>query len=87
MFTSAFMHHNMFGFIPYAEKMLREGLSFNEAIEQIIENIKEKPEWYASVVKQAEERGISVEDNLRSNAEYVYYSFLGAKQKLNETQP
>ena len=26
MFTSAFMHHNMYGFIPYAEKMLREGL-------------------------------------------------------------
>ena len=37
----------------------------------MIQNIRNVPEWYEAVVKQAEEQGITVEENLRINAIYV----------------
>ena len=37
-----------------------------------MESIKNDPQWYGSIQQQAKERGISVEENLRRNAVYVY---------------
>lgn len=85
MFTSVYLPRYMFGFIPYAEKQLTEGTSFEEAVAMIIKNIKENPEWFHSVQQQATERGITLEENLRSNAEYVYYNTLRAKKELSNT--
>ena len=44
----------------------------NEEIATIIENIKALPEWLESVERQADEKGISVEQSLWDNAEYTY---------------
>ncbi len=41
-------------------------------IRRISENIKASPEWYESVKKQAEEKGVSLEQSLWDNAEYTY---------------
>ena len=44
----------------------------NKEISVLIENIKASPEWLESVSRQAEEKGISVEQSLWDNAEYSY---------------
>lgn len=44
----------------------------NGEIASIIERIKTVPEWLESVEKQADEKGISVEQSLWDNAEYTY---------------
>lgn len=82
MFTTAYMTNYMFGFIPFAEEMLQKGgYSDEEAIAIIINNIKNNPEWYQKVVEQAKERGMTVEENLLDNADFVLRS---NKQKHQE---
>lgn len=44
----------------------------NMEIGNIIENIKATSEWFESIEKQAEEKGISLEQSLWDNAEYAY---------------
>ena len=44
----------------------------NAEIATIIEHIKALPEWLESVERQADEKGISVEQSLWDNAEYTY---------------
>ena len=44
----------------------------NGEITSIIERIKATPEWLESVERQADEKGISVEQSLWDNAEYTY---------------
>ena len=44
----------------------------NAEIEKNIQRIKEAPEWLENVTRQAEEKGISVEQSLWDNAEYTY---------------
>ena len=44
----------------------------NGEISTIIERIKATPEWLESVERQADEKGISVEQSLWDNAEYTY---------------
>ena len=44
----------------------------NEEIGKNIQRIKESPEWLESVTRQAEEKGITVEQSLWDNAEYTY---------------
>ena len=44
----------------------------NGEISSIIERIQASPEWLESVTKQAEEKGISLEQSLWDNAEYTY---------------
>ena len=44
----------------------------NERIERIIQHIKETPEWFESIERQAEEKGITLEKSLWDAAEYTY---------------
>ena len=44
----------------------------NEKIKAIVEHIKASPDWLESIEKQANEKGISVEQSLWDNAEYTY---------------
>jgi hypothetical protein len=44
----------------------------NAEIERNIHRITESPEWLESVTRQAEEKGITVEQSLWDNAEYTY---------------
>ena len=44
----------------------------NERITAVVERIKASPEWLESVEKQANEKGITLEQSLWDNAEYTY---------------
>lgn len=85
MFTSAYLPDYMFGFIPYALEQLREGhLNDEAAINQIISNMKNNPQWFKAIEEQAVQRGITLEENLRQNAEYVLQH--NKKAKLEQQQ-
>ena len=53
----------------------------NGEIASIIERIKTVPEWLESVEKQADEKGISVEQSLWDNAEYTYRKNIEPKKE------
>ncbi|MBQ3710670.1 MAG: hypothetical protein II887_08200 [Bacteroidales bacterium] len=44
----------------------------NQEIENIIERIKASPKWLENVTRQAEEKGISLEQSLWDNADYAF---------------
>ena len=44
----------------------------NAEIEKNIQRIKDTPEWMESITRQADEKGITVEQSLLDNAEYTY---------------
>lgn len=71
IFTAPMLYNYMFEFPRTAQELLEKGY-FNEeeAIKVVIKKIQDTPEWYEAVVKQAEERGISIEENLAINAKY-----------------
>lgn len=47
-------------------------LAKNLEVESIIERIKVSPEWLESVTRQGEEKGVTLEQSLRDNADYAY---------------
>ena len=73
LYTSNYLLNYMSGFTQSAlELYANGGTQEQEAIRTIMESIKNDPEWYGSIQQQAQERGISVEENLRLNAAYVF---------------
>ena len=44
----------------------------NAEIEKNIQRIKDTPEWMESITRQADEKGITIEQSLWDNAEYTY---------------
>lgn len=78
MFTTMFAYDYMFGFVEDALETFVKGDEHDEeqyAEEQInfiIQRIKSDPEWLQKVEEQAKQINISLEENLRLNAEYVY---------------
>jgi len=70
--SAPYLYKYMFGFEQTAYQLWAQGPVDNEkAIELKIEEIKSVKEWYDAIVNQAEELGITVEDNLRRNAKYI----------------
>ena len=71
VFTAPMLYDYMFEFPRTAQELLEKGY-FNEeeALETVIKMIQDDPQWYEGIVKQAEERGITVEENLNGNARY-----------------
>ena len=71
VFTAPMLYDYMFEFPRTAQELLEKGY-FNEeeALETVIKMIQDDPQWYEGIVKQAEERGITVEENLTGNARY-----------------
>lgn len=71
IFTAPMLYDYMFEFPRTAQELLEKGY-FNEeeAMETVIKMIKDEPEWYDGVVKQAEERDITIEECLTLNAKY-----------------
>ena len=62
----------MGGFTHTALNLYEKGCtSEQEMIQSIINSIKENPEWFQAIERQAKEKGITTEDNLLLNAEYV----------------
>ena len=83
LYTSNYLFNFMNGFAQSALNLYEYGdIPEQETIRSLMESIKNDPEWFGSVQQQALERGISVEENLRKNAAYVY-----RMQKTNKIQP
>ena len=73
LYTSNYLLNYMSGFTKSALELYENGgTQEQEAIRIIMESIKNDPEWFGSIQQQAQERGISVEENLRQNAAYVF---------------
>lgn len=51
----------------------------NQSIESNIQRIKASPEWLESVTRQAEEKGITLEQSLWDNADYTYRMYIEPK--------
>ncbi len=72
LFTSNYLLNYMCGFTHTALNLFENGCtSDQETLQSIINSIKENPEWFQAIELQAKEKGITTEDNLLLNAEYV----------------
>ena len=72
IFTAPMYYTYMFDFTNTAQELLQKGIMDDqEAIQVIINNILDTPEWLEAVEKQAEELGLTTEENIYRNAEYV----------------
>lgn len=72
VFTAPMLYTYMFDFNHTALELFEKGhFSEAEAIEMTIQRIKDNPKWMQAIEKQAQERGISIEENLRKNAIYI----------------
>ncbi len=86
LYTSNYLLNYMSGFTQSALELFENGgTPEQEAIQSLMESIKNDPEWYGSIEQQAKERGISIEENLRLNAAYVY-QIQKNEQEKNNTQ-
>ena len=62
----------MYGFANSAIKLYeKKVLSASEMIDLTIERIKNNTQWMQAIERQAQEQGITVEENLVRNAKYV----------------
>ena len=62
----------MSGFTQTAQELFQKGVTGEqEALEIIMRRIMDDPKWMQAVEQQAQERGISVEENLIKNAKYI----------------
>lgn len=72
IYTSNYLFDYMNGFTQSAQELFQKGTtSEQEALELIKQRIMDSPEWMQAVEQQAKERGVTVEENLTMNAEYV----------------
>ena len=87
VFTAPMLYNYMFEFPRTAQELLEKGY-FNEeeAMETVIKMIQDTPEWYEAVVKQAEERGFTIEESLTINARY-WLDFVKLKIKRPKQEP
>jgi len=80
VFTAPMLYTYMFDFPQTAfDLYAHRQLNTEERIQLKMEAIRDNAEWYEAIVKQAKERGLTVEENLRRNAVYVI-----EKEKNNE---
>lgn len=87
LYTSNYLLNYMSGFTQSAlELFANGGIQEQEAVLSIMESIKNDPKWYGSIQQQAKERGISVEENLRINAAYVF-QMQKTEQEKTDKQP
>lgn len=82
VFTSPFYYNYMCGFHESAMNLYQNGVTSDEdAIDAIIHNIYDNPEWLHALELQAEERGITIEENLQRNAQYMLWKFKEDRKK------
>lgn len=86
--TSAYIYEYLWGFEQTAFQLFAKGsLSREETIQLKINEIKNNPQWYELIVKQASERNVSVEENLRNNALYVLDADKKKQEAYESQQP
>ena len=70
--TAPMIYNYMYGFLNSVYDLLHESdMQWEAQIEKTMNAIKNNPQWYDAIIKQAQERGCTVEENLRNNAIYV----------------
>lgn len=75
VFTAPMLYDYMFGFPKTVLDLFAlEHPSEEETLEKTMQLIRDNPEWYDAIVKQAETLGITTEENLRQNAIYFIKS-------------
>ena len=75
VFTSPMLYNYMFGFPETVFNLFAHGQYCDEEkVVKMMQTIRNVPEWYDAVIKQAKERGLTTEENLRRNAIYVIQS-------------
>ena len=86
LYTSNYLLNYMNGFTQSALELYANGITQEqESILSIMESIKKDPDWFGVIQQQAQERGISVEENLWSNAAYVFQ--MQKNEQENNNQP
>jgi hypothetical protein len=82
--TAAYAYDYMFGFCETAQNAFleRDAEAMEKLIEYTIYRIKNHPEWFESVKRQAEERGVSLDEMLRANAIYTINT-----DRMSQTNP
>jgi hypothetical protein len=80
VYTSNYMYDYMNGFIQTAQELLTNSSDIDQEalIHSTIESIRNNEEWLKAIETQAQERGLTVEENLRLNAIYII-----EQQKVN----
>lgn len=87
LYTSNYLFSFMNGFANTSVELYGNGCTKEqEAINAIMESIKNDPTWFDSVKQQAIERGISLEENLWKNASYIYQT-RKVEQENNNIKP
>ena len=72
------------GFTHTAQALFQKGMTDDqEAIETVIQRIKDDPEWMQAIEKQAKERGITIDESLFQNAEYVVQTEKTKQEQIN----
>lgn len=72
VYTSSYLLNYLHGFTHSAIELYQKGRgNEQETLLMIIESIKNDPAWMQAIEQQAQERGISIEDNLMKNAQYI----------------
>lgn len=72
VFTAPTLHEFMYGFAESALQLYaKPPVDEETAIQLKIQEIKDNPKWLESVERQAKERGLTLEENLRRNAIYT----------------
>lgn len=72
IFTSNYLLNYLCGFTNTAQDLFQKGTtSDQEALDMIMQRIKDNPEWMQAIEKQAKERGLTLDENLYKNAEYI----------------
>ena len=85
VFTNVFIYDYMAGFTQSAQELFEKGtMGEQETLLKTMEMIKADAKWYQAIEKQAQERGISVEENLRRNAKFVMEQNKKKKEQLND---
>ena len=73
--TAPMLYDYLFGFTKTAFNLFTHGqLCEEDEIEMMMKAIRKNPAWYDAVIKQAKERGLTTEENLRLNAIYTIRS-------------
>ena len=71
VYTSNYLFDYMNGFTQSAIALYQKDSSDEDELRSVMESIKDNPEWLRLIEQQAKERGITMEENLRINAEYI----------------
>ena len=71
VYTSNYLYDYMNGFARTALELFQKDFSNEEEIHAVEESIKANTDWFMLIEQQAKERCITVEENLRINAQYV----------------